>query len=126
MKQQMQNNEQTETSQQGLISEAKTYLNEERGTLTHVIGDQTRIVMPINYYKKVLGIPFTPIQLDRSASRPKSPSFGLQAQASIYLSKDGRFLIHRVLGVRISKHVNYYKKILGAEFTPDIRVVKTA
>ncbi len=44
--------------------------------------------------------------------------FGLVARPSIYLSKDGNYLIHRVLGTRISKHVNYYKVILGAEYTP--------
>ena len=34
----------------------------------------------------------------------------------IYLSKDGKYLIHSFLGIRISKPVNYYKRILNIEF----------
>lgn len=33
-------------------------MNEERGTLTHRLPDNMRIEMPINLYKKILGIPF--------------------------------------------------------------------
>lgn len=116
------NNTETSNNQvQGFIADAKAYVNEERGILTHVITDDIRIVMPINLYKKILGLPFAKKEKEESASRPTN-SFGLQARPAIYLSKDGRFLVHRVLGVRVSKHVNFYKKILGAEYTPDVRV----
>lgn len=125
MNQQTQNPESSNNQVQGFIANAKAYLNEERGTLTHVITDDIRIVMPINLYKKILGIPFTPKEKEESAARP-SNSFGLQARPAIYLSKDGRYLVHRVLGVRVSKHVNFYKKILGAEYTPDVRVAQGA
>ena len=124
MNQQEQNNQQEANAQaQGFIANAKAYVNEERGTLTHVISADMRIVMPINLYKKILGIPFTPIEREKSETRP-SNSFGLQARPNIYISKDGRYLVHRVLGVRVSKHVNFYKKILGVEFTPDVRVAQ--
>jgi hypothetical protein len=120
------NNTETSNNQaQGFIADAKAYVNEERGTLTHVITDDIRIVMPINLYKKILGLSFTPKEKEESAARA-SNSFGLQARPAIYLSKDGRYLVHRVLGVRVSKHVNFYKKILGAEYTSDVRVAQSA
>lgn len=31
----------------------------------------------------------------------------------VYFSKDGNYLIHRIFGVRICKHANYYRAILG-------------
>ena len=102
---------------QGFIANPQVYLNEERGTLTHRLGDDLKIEMPINLYKKVLGLPFE----KKEASEPSENStrkvtFGLIARPSIYLSKDGKYLIHSVLGTRITKHVNYYKRIFGAEF----------
>lgn len=120
-----QSTESSNNQVQGFIADAKAYLNEERGTLTHVITDDIRIVMPINLYKKILGLPFEKKEKEESATRP-GYSFGLQARPVIYLSKDGRYLVHRVLGVRVSKHVNFYKKILGAEYTPDVRVAQGA
>jgi hypothetical protein len=74
--------------------------------------------MPINLYKKILNIPYSSKEKVVSGQTTKSTTFGLVARPAIYLSQDGQFLIHRVLGLRISKHVNYYKKILGAEFNP--------
>lgn len=100
------------TKVQGFIANPQVYLNEERGTLTHRLGDDLKIEMPINLYKKVLGLPFE----KKEASKPSENStrkvtFGLIARPSIYLSKDGKYLIHSVLGTRITKHVNYYKTI---------------
>lgn len=40
---------------------------------------------------------------------------GFILNPKVHLSKDGNYLIHSVLGIRISKHVNYYKKILSSE-----------
>lgn len=40
---------------------------------------------------------------------------GLTVNPKVYLSQDGKYLIHSVLGIRISKHVNYYKRILNIE-----------
>ena len=112
---------------QGFIANPQVYLNEERATLTHRLPDNMRIEMPINLYKKILGIPFEKKESDKS-QEPNSRSniFGLLARPSIYLSKDGQYLIHRVLGIRVSKHVNYYKRILGAEFSPKAQNVQSA
>lgn len=102
---------------QGFIANPQIYLNEERGTLTHRLGDELRIEMPINLYKKVLGLPFEKKETsDVSENSTRKVAFGLIARPSIFLSKDGKYLIHSVLGTRITKHVNYYKKIFGAEF----------
>ncbi len=105
---------------QGFIANPQVYLNTERGVLTHRIGSDLRIDMPINLYKSILGIPFekkAPFEATEGKSQ-RRPVFGLVARPSIYLSKDGNYLIHSVLGTRISKHVNYYKQILGAEYAP--------
>ena len=99
---------------QGFFANPQVYLNSERGVLTHRLGNDLRIDMPINLYKKVLGLPFekkAPVEKLENKSQPRQV-FGLVARPSIYLSKDGQYLIHRVLDTRISKHVNYYKRIL--------------
>lgn len=102
---------------QGFIANPQVYLNEERGTLTHRLGDDLRIEMPINLYKKVLGLPFEKKETSEvSENSTRKTTFGLIAKPSIFLSKDGKYLIHSVLGTRITKHVNYYKRIFGAEF----------
>ncbi|MGE3680270.1 MAG: hypothetical protein AB7G93_01000 [Bdellovibrionales bacterium] len=104
---------------QGFFANPQVYLNTERGVLTHRLGNDLRIDMPINFYKSILGIPFEKkAQVESSEEKaPFRTVFGLVARPSIYLSRDGQYLIHRVLGTRISKHVNYYKRILGVEFT---------
>lgn len=44
---------------------------------------------------------------------------GVFAQPRIALSKDGEYLLHFLPGnMIVRKHVNFYKKILGIEFTP--------
>ncbi len=44
---------------------------------------------------------------------------GFQAPIRAYLSKDGQYLTHVLPGgMRITKHVNFYKAILGVTFTP--------
>lgn len=101
---------------QGFIANPQVYKNTDRGTLTHRLGDDLRIEMPINLYKKILGIPFE--KKAQSMEQQEKPTvrqnvYGLVARPAIFLSKDGNYLIHRVLGIRVSKHVNYYKRILG-------------
>ena len=119
MKNQVQNTQAPAANNvQGFIAEAKVYMNEERGTLTHRLPDNMRIEMPINLYKKILGISF---EKKEEAQAPQEMStrasaLGLVARPVIYLSKDGQYLVHRV--IRVSKHVNYYKRIFKAEFTP--------
>ena len=120
-------NQQAQSSQpaQGFISNPQVYLNEERGTLTHVFTDGMRITMPINLYKQILGLDFTRKEKEEGQVRAQQ-TFGLFARPSIYVSKDGKYLVHRFLGIRVSKHINFYKKILGAEFTPKSLEAKVA
>lgn len=47
---------------------------------------------------------------------------GLTVNPKVYLSRDGKYLIHSVLGIRISKHVNYYKRILNVEADSTVQV----
>lgn len=104
---------------QGLVANPQIYLNAERGVLTHRLGNDLKIEMSVNLYKSILGIPFEKKEQTESPEvGPRRNVFGLIARPAIYFSKDKNYLIHSVLGIRISKHVNYYKKILGAEYTP--------
>jgi len=44
---------------------------------------------------------------------------GIYVEPRIYLSRDGEYLIHALPGGRlVRRHVNFYKKVLGVEFTP--------
>lgn len=112
MQKKNQNNQAQENKQfQGFYANPQVYLNEERGTITHRLGNDLRIEMPVNLYKSILGMPFE--KKERSEEQTATRSvFGLIARPVVYLKGD--YLIHSVLGVRVSKHVNYYKKILSA------------
>jgi hypothetical protein len=101
---------------QGLFANPKVFISQKNETIIHFLIDEIRLEMPINLYKKILSIPYSSKEKVASNQPAKTTTFGLVARPAIYLSQDGQFLIHRVLGLRISKHVNYYKKILGAEF----------
>ena len=102
---------------QGFIADAKVYLNEERGTLVHRLPDNMKIEMPINLYKRILNLPFEKKEKtqDQKNSGTRTNIFGLVARPAIYLTKDGQYLIHRVLGILISKPTNYYKVILSSK-----------
>lgn len=115
----MQNQVQTNQAQgkqiQGVFGATQVYLNTERETLTHRFGADLRIEMPVNYYKAILEIPFEKKERSEEQTGNQRTVYGLIARPAIFLSKDGNYLIHSVLGLRISKHVNYYKKILTAQ-----------
>lgn len=111
MQQKTQNNQAQETKQfQGFYANPQVYLNEERGTLTHRLGTDMRIEMPVNLYKSILGLPFEKKEAAQEQTAIRNV-FGLIARPIIYVKGD--YLIHSVLGIRVSKHVNYYKKILS-------------
>lgn len=110
------NNNQASISQQaqGLITEVKVYINQESGTLAHRAGDGLRIEMPINFYKSILNLPFQKKDSTEIPDKERKVIYGAIARPIVHLSKDGKYLIHRVFGTRIVKPVNYYKKILSA------------
>ena len=112
MQQKTKNNQAQETKQfQGFYANPQVYLNEERGTITHRIGSDLRIEMPMNLYKSILGLPFEKKEAAQEQTASRNV-FGLIARPVIYLKGD--YLVHSVLGIRVSKHVNYYKKILSS------------
>ena len=112
---------------QGYVGEVRVYLNDERATLTHRLGNEVRIEMPVNLYKQILDLPFEPkAPVPANERGPFQAPYGAIARPAIFLSKDGQYLIHRVLGVRVVKHVNYYKQILGAEYNRKNRAHQTA
>lgn len=111
MQQKAQNNQVQETKQfQGFYANPQVYLNEGRGTITHRLGTDLRIEMPVNLYKSILGLPFEKKETSETQTATRNV-FGLIARPVIYLKGD--YLVHSVLGIRVSKHVNYYKKILS-------------
>ena len=124
MKNEVQNQQAQETKNiQGFIADAKVYLNQDRGTLTHRLPDNMRIEMPINLYKKILNIPFEKnVEAKTQETGAQTNTLGLVARPVIYLSKDGQYLIHRVLGIRVSKHINFYKKVFGIAFDAKTQV----
>lgn len=103
---------------QGFGANPQVYLNSDRGSITHRLGADLKIEMPINLYKKILGLPFEKKASVQSSETTRPNIYGLVARPVIFLSQDGNYLVHSVLGIRISKHVNYYKQILGVEYTP--------
>jgi hypothetical protein len=103
---------------QGFSANPQVYLNSDRGTITHRLGADLKIEMPINLYKKILALPFEKKESVQAPETTRRNTYGLVARPIIFLSQDGDYLVHSVLGIRISKHVNYYKQILGAEYTP--------
>lgn len=103
---------------QGFSANPQVYLNSDRDSITHRLGADLKIEMPINLYKKILGLPFEKKELVQASETIRRNTYGLVARPAIFLSQDGNYLVHSVLGIRISKHVNYYKQILGAEYTP--------
>ena len=109
------NKQEVNTQQaQGFITDVKVYLNEESGTLAHLAGD-LRIEMPINFYKSIMKLPFQKKEISEKTTSEKRISYGAFARPNVYLSKDKQYLIHRVFGAKISKHINYYKKILESQ-----------
>ena len=48
-------------------------------------------------------------------TKTQAPKQGFSAPVRVYLSKDGQYLTHVLPGgMRITKHVNYYKAILAS------------
>lgn len=112
MQQQVQNNQAQENRQfQGFYGNPQVYMNADRGSITHRLSNDLRIEMPVNLYKKILNIPFEKKEAEEKAESKRNV-FGLIARPIIYVKGD--YLIHSVMGIRVSKHVNYYKKILTA------------
>lgn len=112
MQQKTKNNQAQEAKQfQGFYANPQVYLNEERGTITHRLGSDLRIEMPVNLYKSILGLPFEKKEAAQEQAATRNV-FGLIARPVVYLK--GEYLVHSVLGIRVSKHINYYKKILSA------------
>lgn len=112
----MQNQVQTIQAQenrqiQGFYGNPQVYMNADRGSITHRLGSDLRIEMPVNLYKKILGLPLEKKEAEEKAESKRNV-FGLIARPIIYVKGD--YLIHSVLGIRVAKHVNYYKKILTA------------
>lgn len=103
---------------QGFNANPQVYLNQDRESITHRLSADLKIEMPVNLYKKILGLPFEKKEASQNQEAPRKVTYGLVARPVLFLSEDGNYLIHSVLGIRISKHVNYYKQILGATYTP--------
>jgi hypothetical protein len=60
------------------------------------------------------------------SNNQKTQTQGYFADAKVFLSKDSQYVIHVLPGNQIvRKHINFYKKILGVEFTPKA-LMKTA
>lgn len=110
------NKQETSSQQQaqGFISDVKVYLNKDSDTIAHLAGE-LRIEMPVNFYKSILNLPFQKKEITEKTSSEKRIAYGAFTRPNVYLSKDKQYLIHRVFGAKISKHINYYKKIIESQ-----------
>ena len=62
-----------------------------------------------------------------SQGQDNNKNQGFYAQPRAFLSKDGEYLTLALPGnMFVRKHVNFYKKILGQEFTPKAKSQATA
>lgn len=127
MSKQNQTNKQEKNQAQGFIANPKVFKSEDEESLIHWLPGSMRIEMPVNFYKSILGVEFTrkgtPSETDET---PRKKVYGFIAKPNVYLSRDGQYLIHRVLDIRICKPVNFYKSILGIEFNPKSKSSKVA
>jgi hypothetical protein len=105
---------------QGFIANPQVFLSRDGESLIHRLPGNMRFELHVNLYKKILGGEFTPKERRPMGdeSQPRARLYGFFAQPEIFLTRDGQHLIHRALGVRISKHVNFYKQILGIPYQP--------
>ena len=115
-KSQTENNETKNFSPtQGLVTEVQAFLSKDGETIVH-LAHNMRIELPVNLYKSVFGVEFEAKKKESEFERKKGEfrQYGaLIRNVPVYFSKDGNYLIHRVFGVRICKHANYYRAILG-------------
>jgi hypothetical protein len=102
------NNAQEAKQPQGLYVNPDVFLTKQN-TLVHAFGGM-RIEMHVNFYKKLLGIPFQKAEpTDKPAN--SRPVYGLIIKPNVFIR--GNYLVHTVLGIRVSKHINFYKAVLS-------------
>lgn len=100
---------------QGLVTEVHAFLSQDGESIVH-LAHNIRIELPVNFYKSVFGVEFETKKKEIEVDRKKNDfrQYGaLIRNVPVYFSKDGNYLIHRIFGVRICKHANYYRAILG-------------
>jgi hypothetical protein len=99
-----------------LQGQVQVFLSKDSESIIHLFPVDGKIQLPVNFYKAIFGVSYTPKAKKENSERPNV--YGFIARPSVYLSRDGEYLIHRVPGFKVARHVNYYKKILGLEFSP--------
>ena len=67
---------------QGFNANPQVYLNQERESITHRLGSDLKIEMPINLYKKILGLPFEKKEASQNqeATATRKVTYGLVAR----------------------------------------------
>ena len=99
-----------------LQGHVQVFLSKDSESVIHLLPGDSKIQLPVNFYKAIFGVAYTPKAKKENSERPSV--YGFVARPNVYLSRDGEYLIHRVPGFKVARHVNYYKKILGLEFSP--------
>lgn len=97
------------------MTDVRVFVSKDGESLIH-LGQNLRIELPINLYRAVFGMDYTKKAKSESESE-KSSEFrqygALVRNVPVYLTKDGRNLIHRVHGIRVCKSAAYYRAILS-------------
>jgi hypothetical protein len=103
----------------GFVGDAEVFKTRGGESLIHKVPGNMRIELHVNLYKKILGMEFTPKEpTPRDPDVLRSKVYGFIAQPEVFLTRDKKYLIHKVLGARIVKSISLYKKILGASSEP--------
>lgn len=128
MSKQNQTNKEQKNQTQGFIANPKVFKSEDGESIIHWLPGQMKIEMPVNLYKSIFGVEFTRKEAsdEKKTETARKKVYGFIAKPSVFLSRDGQYLIHTVLDIRICKPVNFYKSILGLEFTPKTKSSKVA
>lgn len=119
MSKQNQTNKQQKTQTQGFIANPKVFKSKDGESIIHWLPGGMKIELPVNLYKSIFGVEF--VRKEASAemkTETRQKTYGFIAKPNVFLSRDGEYLIHTVLDLRICKPVNFYKSILGLDFTP--------
>jgi hypothetical protein len=98
-----------------LQGKVEAFLTKDGEAIVHLLPGDGTITMRANFYKSIFGAAYTTKAKSDQTRPPRR--YGFNARPKVYISQDGEYLIHQVPGFRVARHVNFYKSLLGIEFT---------
>ena len=99
-----------------LQGKVEAFMTKDGEAIIHRLPGDGTITMPVNFYKSLFGVAYTPKAKSDQTLAPRR--YGFTSRPRVYFSRNGEYLIHQVPAFRVTRHVNFYKSLLGIEFTP--------